>query len=272
MHLSLSTWLWDHLDAEAMAAHVAAAGFETVEVSGARWPEIWPEGELLPALARHGLTIASVHASDHEHTWTDEGAWREFQARWYAGLDGFPGGAVIVQHTSMAADDLDRELARLNYVCELAVPRGLRVAIENLPRAETRATQIETLRRQLHGAPVGLTLDGLHAVSIGLDPLAIIDALGDRLINIHVLDWDGQLPLGDWLPPGRGKVDWPAIIARLRAIGYDGPLTVELNEARPRRFAEAVSSFAPEVARAMDGFEDAAARYSHRYLSELIHR
>jgi sugar phosphate isomerase/epimerase len=29
------------------------------------------------------------------------------------------------------------------------------------------------------------------------------------------------------VPAGEGKVDFPAIIARLKALGYTGPLTIE---------------------------------------------
>ena len=47
--------------------------------------------------------------------------------------------------------------------------------------------------------------------------------------NTHFSDNDGHTN-AHWRP-GRGKIDWVAILAALEAIGYAGPITLELEDA-----------------------------------------
>jgi sugar phosphate isomerase/epimerase len=78
----------------------------------------------------------------------------------------------------------------------------------------------------------------------GVDPVAFLRRFGDRIYHVHVTDavltFDGRggvlgslLPAGDprrgWQPrsPGRGGIDWDAIVRALNEIGYDGPLAVD---------------------------------------------
>jgi sugar phosphate isomerase/epimerase len=55
-----------------------------------------------------------------------------------------------------------------------------------------------------------------------------LDQLGKNLLHVHLSENDGtadqHLPLGS---SPRGATDWPAKIARLRATGYDGTITLE---------------------------------------------
>ncbi|HEX4589930.1 MAG TPA: sugar phosphate isomerase/epimerase [Gemmataceae bacterium] len=78
----------------------------------------------------------------------------------------------------------------------------------------------------------------------GVDPVAFLRRFPDRIYHVHVTDaaltLDGRsgvlgslLPAGDprrgWQPrsPGRGGIDWDAVIRALNDIGYDGPLSVD---------------------------------------------
>ncbi|MDD6878321.1 MAG: TIM barrel protein, partial [Clostridiaceae bacterium] len=53
---------------------------------------------------------------------------------------------------------------------------------------------------------------------------------GKYVRNTHMKDGcyptDGR-HLGRETPLGEGKVDFPALIAKLKALGYTGPLTIE---------------------------------------------
>ena len=53
---------------------------------------------------------------------------------------------------------------------------------------------------------------------------------GEFVRDIHAKDGlyptDGR-NLGKETPIGEGKVDFPKFVARLKEIGYDGPLTIE---------------------------------------------
>jgi sugar phosphate isomerase/epimerase len=94
----------------------------------------------------------------------------------------------------------------------------------------------------------GFTFDPSHLHWQGVDPAAFLRRFRDRIYHVHVKDaamtLDGRsgllnsyLPPGDprrgwhFRSPGRGGVDWEAVIRGLNEAGYDGPLAVEWKDA-----------------------------------------
>lgn len=90
----------------------------------------------------------------------------------------------------------------------------------------------------------GFNFDPSHLHWQGIDPVQFIRAFPDRIYHVHIKDvavtLDGKsgllgshLPFGDarrgwdFRSPGRGDVDFEAIIRALNEIGYQGPLSVE---------------------------------------------
>jgi len=62
------------------------------------------------------------------------------------------------------------------------------------------------------------------------DPLHALNVLGDLIRGFHCKD--GLSPkeegkLGREVPLGKGKVDFPRLLAKLNALGYSEPLTIE---------------------------------------------
>lgn len=55
-----------------------------------------------------------------------------------------------------------------------------------------------------------------------------VRALGRRTKLVHLKDWKGGPLDGKWTGLLEGQVDFPAVMRELRAIGYDGPLTSEV--------------------------------------------
>ena len=78
---------------------------------------------------------------------------------------------------------------------------------------------------------VGVNLDLANLIMYGkADPVAAVDILGPYVQGVHAKD--GLYPtdpnkLGEEVPIGQGKVNFPAVIARLKQIGYRNPLTIE---------------------------------------------
>jgi L-ribulose-5-phosphate 3-epimerase len=52
--------------------------------------------------------------------------------------------------------------------------------------------------------------------------------LGRRTKLVHLKDWRGNALAGGWTPLLEGSVDFAAVMRELRAAGYDGPLTGEV--------------------------------------------
>jgi len=80
---------------------------------------------------------------------------------------------------------------------------------------------------RLNSPWAGAYLDIGNLLKFGV-PEDWIATLGRRIIRVHVKDY--RVAAGTsagFVPPGDGDADWPAIMAALRAAGYDGPLTVE---------------------------------------------
>lgn len=75
-----------------------------------------------------------------------------------------------------------------------------------------------------------------------------IAILGKRIRRIHLKDFSRSTGgLGSFVDIGAGDVDWPAVGAALRAIGYAGPLTAEVFP-RPEERAD-IESYVAKIGR-----------------------
>ena len=114
-------------------------------------------------------------------------------------------------------------LASLKECYEHGLKEGVRLALEPLNRFETyflnRHDQALLLAEQV-GPTCGVCLDCFHMNIEEKDMLAAIKATGSRLNDFHVAD-------NNRMACGMGALDWPRIVDTLKAIGYDGALTVE---------------------------------------------
>jgi L-ribulose-5-phosphate 3-epimerase len=78
---------------------------------------------------------------------------------------------------------------------------------------------------------LGINLDTANLILYGKgNPLDALDVFGQYVRNLHAKD--GLYPtngreLGREVPIGTGKVDFPAIIAKLNELGFEGELTIE---------------------------------------------
>jgi sugar phosphate isomerase/epimerase len=98
----------------------------------------------------------------------------------------------------------------------------------------------------------GFTFDPSHLAWQGVDPVEFLRRFPDRIYHVHIKDLaltlngrsgvlNSYLPPGDarrgWEMrcPGRGGVEWEAVIRALNAIRYDGPLSVEFSDAAMHR-------------------------------------
>ena len=77
------------------------------------------------------------------------------------------------------------------------------------------------------GAPqtLGATLDVKQALRSGHDAMAYARAMGSRLYNLHLSDWE---PGGRIVLPGRGQAPIAGWFHGLGELGYGGPAIVEV--------------------------------------------
>lgn len=146
--------------------------------------------------------------------------------------------------------------------CELAAQAGLKVAIEPHPYRWVSSGQGILRLIERTGSPnLGFNFDPSHIFPAGDMPHWVVLALGDRIFNTHLSDNEGHTN-AHWRP-GRGKIDWKAIFAALKQIGYSGPITLELEDAPGAshwtHFREATPEFDTEMRRGIRYLRECAA-------------
>jgi sugar phosphate isomerase/epimerase len=145
-------------------------------------------------------------------------------------------------------------------VAAFAEERGVRIAMEGWPGPGPSYPALgctpEMWRAMFAAVPsqaFGLNYDPSHLVRIGVDYRRALDEFGDRVIHVHGKDTDfdqerlyehGNLgptfrkPVGfseSWWRytiPGEGLVDWCRVIGRLEDFGFNGVVSVELEDYR----------------------------------------
>ncbi|HEX2952108.1 MAG TPA: sugar phosphate isomerase/epimerase family protein [Armatimonadota bacterium] len=78
---------------------------------------------------------------------------------------------------------------------------------------------------------VGINLDPANLLMYGNgNPLDALDIFGKYVRGVHAKDGDyptDGYELGKEYPLGNGRVDFPVLVKKLKALGYAGPLTIE---------------------------------------------
>jgi sugar phosphate isomerase/epimerase len=124
---------------------------------------------------------------------------------------------------------------------------GVRFALEAHPtEIAFDIVTAERAMKALDDHPAfGFNFDPSHLAYQGVDYVEFIHRFGDRIFNVHVKDvawrktpgpsgtFGGHLDFGDrrrhwdFRSPGRGDIDFQAIVRALNQVGYKGPLSVE---------------------------------------------
>ncbi len=126
----------------------------------------------------------------------------------------------------------------LKYLTDYAGERGVRIALEPLNRFETDF--INTVDQGLElidlvGAPnLGFLLDVFHMHIEEKNSGEAIKRAGERLFHLHVCSNDRGIP-------GSGQIDWEGVSGAIKALGYDGHISIESFTLDLKEIAKAVS-------------------------------
>jgi len=91
-----------------------------------------------------------------------------------------------------------------------------------------------------------VNLDPANLLMYGkANPVDALDLLGPFVLGVHAKD--GLYPtepdkLGREVAIGQGKVDFPRFIAKLKAVGYKGPITIEREISGPKQTEDILAS------------------------------
>ncbi len=252
MKFGLTTGTYGFYPLRTLCRWARQASFETIELSIN--PEAIARGgaALRRTAEAEGLPIDSVHP-----TVLRLPGWREH----HGGMDRTirlaleTGATTLVMHTPRSESlDAGEGLAFRQRV-ERWQPRlaelgsGLRLAVENknVRLAQDRRyalTPLERLRSFADRYDLDLVLDTMHAGSAGEDLLRAREVFGGRLVQVHLSDMGGHVPLGNWPLaqdlwsqhrfPGAGTLALAELVAALAAARFDGRLILEINPVAAR--------------------------------------
>jgi inosose dehydratase len=217
---------------ETAVRDIAAAGYAGVEVfdGNLRQYEDRPD-ELRRLLGDAGLTLVAVYSGAnfvYRDVLEDE-FWRITKAAELAAAFG-AANFVVGGGAKRAAGTTDEDYARLaeglNRVADIAADHGLRASYH--PHLSTIVEGPAEVDRILGMSRIGFCPDTAHLAAAGGDPVDLVRRHVDRVTHVHLKDLRAE-PFA-FLPLGRGSVDIPGVVQVLRDAGYDGWMTVELDE------------------------------------------
>lgn len=141
-------------------------------------------------------------------------------------VPGTVGGADSVHYDT--AWDLTVE--NLNGIKDFAEKMGVTVGVENVwNNFLLSPLEMRALIDQIASPRVGVYLDVGNIIKFGY-PEQWIKILAKRIARIHVKDFRRAVGnFGGFVDLLAGDVDFPAVIAALKDVGYEGPLTAEMS-------------------------------------------
>ena len=251
MQFGVSTHLFhDQRLSRTHLAHIAAHGFEAVEVFATRshfdYHDAAAIAQLGDWLKETGLALHGIHAPIVESMaagdqWgaaisigvSDNGkrqaAVREMDAALNIARQ-IPAGVFVVHlgTPTVQGGENSRTAAfrSVEDICRLAERIGVRVSLEVIPNPISDAASLVTMiERDLEGLRAGICLDFGHAFLMG-DVPDTIETVAEHLTTTHVHDNHGKKD--DHLVPFAGRINWDVALMTMQKVGYDGTYLMEL--------------------------------------------
>jgi sugar phosphate isomerase/epimerase len=134
-------------------------------------------------------------------------------------------------------------------LAQYAEAAGVRLAFENCPLIDGTPPVVRNLAyspaswdamfNAIPSEAVGLEFDTAHFVFLGIDMERCIDDYADKIVHVHFKDCkiieDSEYKFGrlgneyyHYCIPGEGDVNYERVIHKLKDIGYNGDLTLDL--------------------------------------------
>lgn len=224
-------------------------GFQTCQLNC--WqPELYTDemAELVTlAVEKHGVEITAFWCG-----WTGNRVWDFYEGPLTLGIvpvdcrqvrcDEIKKGADFAKKIGISnvvthAGFLPENPSSTEYHSVVATLKGIAQHLKNNGQNflfETGQETPVTLRRTIEDigtGNLGINLDPANLILYGkANPVDALDVFGEYVMGIH--GKDGLYPtngrnLGEEVRIGDGKVNYPALIARLKELGYDGAITIE---------------------------------------------
>ena len=254
---------------EDVIRRVAGCGFKAIELIGWNTEYLngyytpAKVKELKACLADEGLAISQFVHTPHELSHPDKAKRQEAIANWQRAVDvGAELGAKLINMVSshpfamrdtieiprittkplvqtyatsgtpVGADwdrNYDDYVEAVRACAEICAKAGTEMTIEPHPgRYLANHDGALRLLEHVNHPALGINFDPSHTFPMGDYPNITVYRLNKRIKHMHVSDNDGVTNV-HWRP-GMGKIDWKAMMEALKEVGYDGVISVELED------------------------------------------
>ncbi len=239
-------------------AFAKANGFEGIDVGALEAPEV-------KKIPDAGLRIGSVDlvrrpdlmsADAGKRKTAAQDNIRNIRALVPLGARNFFTVAIPEDVSAKRSENFARAVDGYGQLCEAIAPLGARVVFEGWPgpaNASLACTPAD-YRALLKEIPrgCGINFDPSHLIRMGIDPVRFLDEFAPRVFHVHGKDTEilgeglyehGHLqsatfekPRGfgghSWryTIPGHGCARWGRMLGQLKAAGYDGLISIELED------------------------------------------
>jgi hexulose-6-phosphate isomerase len=135
-------------------------------------------------------------------------------------------GAIGVEIPFVDASSIKNETEKNELIScmqeafELAKEIGIRISLET----DLNPTSFKELLDRINLNHVQANYDIGNSASLGFDPIEEIDAIGKRILNVHVKD---RKLGGTTVPLGTGDADIKLSLSRLSELNYSGGITMQ---------------------------------------------
>ena len=253
--LAVCGWSLQAPDPAALVDRMKAAGFNRVQLDLDPFrenPAVW---DAAPGLfERHGIvpvsgmfrtigedysTLESIRVTGGvvpDATWEGNLANAEATARNAARL----GLTFVMFHAGFLPHDpadpnFEKLAGRVRQIARIFAARGITLGCET---GQESAPALKAFLEHLDAPNVAVNFDPANMLLYGNgDPIAAVRTVGRWIRSVHMKDAAATATPGTWgteLAVGTGQVDWPAFLAALDEIGFEGWLCFE-REAGDRR-------------------------------------
>jgi hexulose-6-phosphate isomerase len=140
------------------------------------------------------------------------------------GVDFIPGAEVVRYDTAY-----ERATEFLKTALPLAEKAGVTIAVENVwNKFLLSPLEMRAFVDQFGSSHVGVYFDVANTMAFGY-PEHWIEILGSRIKRVHFKDYRRNVATVDgFCDLLSGDVDWPAVMAALRKVGYEGWVAAEM--------------------------------------------
>ncbi len=234
MHIAIHNWMRAE-PLETTLQRISAQGYDALEIQGA--PEMYNFEEVKSLLQRYNLKCwGSVTLMMEERNLLAKDPQQRAVSVQYVkdivsmvkALDGYmvsvvPGTVGKIVPDGRPEEEWDWAVDSLKQCYEFAEDQGIVLGIEPINRFETyfinRGSQALALAEAV-GTNCGVCLDIFHMNLEESDYRQTIELCKDRLVGFHVAD-------NNRLAPGMGSLDWKQVVDTLKAVNFNGALSVE---------------------------------------------